>query len=195
MAYVSQTGQLPPQRRGFRMAPRRILLATIGHTRRHCTTIGHTRRRWARCSGTVAQRTHVFQNIMIHRRAPPAQTAHSSQSPSDIYCLLEFEPQRTWAKGQYILFIGIYIVNMLCDCVTRGCGDHSPLTTAAILEWRRRSACVNWNSWQWVQRAPGVACSAVPHGSAGLAESSSDIFQRWRHALAVERVELLAQIL
>ena len=43
----------------------------------------------------------------------------------------------------YILFI--YVVywnylNMLCDCVTRGCGDHSPLTTAAILEWRRRSA-------------------------------------------------------
>ena len=37
-----------------------------------------------------------------------------------IYCLLE--------------------LNMLCDCVTRGCGDHSPLTTAAILEWRRRSA-------------------------------------------------------
>jgi hypothetical protein len=29
---------------------------------------------------------------------------------------------------------------MLCDCVTRGCGDHSPLTTAATLEWRRRSA-------------------------------------------------------
>jgi len=24
---------------------------------------------------------------------------------------------------------------MLCDCVTRGCGDHSPLTTAAILEF------------------------------------------------------------
>jgi len=24
-------------------------------------------------------------------------------------------------------------LNMLCDCVTRGCGDHSPLTTAAIL--------------------------------------------------------------
>jgi len=31
-------------------------------------------------------------------------------------------------------------LNMLCDCVTRGCGDHSPLTTAAILEWRRRSS-------------------------------------------------------
>jgi hypothetical protein len=30
-----------------------------------------------------------------------------------IYCLLEF--------------------NMLCDCVTRGCGDHSPLTTDTIL--------------------------------------------------------------
>jgi len=29
---------------------------------------------------------------------------------------------------------------MLCDCVTRGCGEHSPLTTAAILEWRRRIA-------------------------------------------------------
>jgi len=28
---------------------------------------------------------------------------------------------------------------MLCDCVTRGCGDHSPLMTAAILEWRRSS--------------------------------------------------------
>jgi hypothetical protein len=25
-------------------------------------------------------------------------------------------------------------LNMLCDCVTRGCGDHSPLTTAAIEE-------------------------------------------------------------
>jgi len=28
----------------------------------------------------------------------------------------------------------------LWDSVTRGYGDHSPLTTAAILEWRRRSA-------------------------------------------------------
>jgi len=31
---------------------------------------------------------------------------------------------------------------MLCDCVTRGCGDHSPLTTAAILEWRRKSVYI-----------------------------------------------------
>ena len=37
-----------------------------------------------------------------------------------IYCLLE--------------------LNMLWECVTRGYGDHSPLTTAAIVEWRRRSA-------------------------------------------------------
>jgi hypothetical protein len=34
-------------------------------------------------------------------------------------------------SGQY----GLLELNMLCDCVTRGCGDHSPLTTAAILEW------------------------------------------------------------
>jgi len=39
--------------------------------------------------------------------------------------------------GVYISFIGIHT---LCDSVTRGYGDHSPLTTAAILEWRRRSA-------------------------------------------------------
>jgi hypothetical protein len=36
----------------------------------------------------------------------------NSGSKGNIYCLLE--------------------LNMLCDCVTRGCGDHSPLTTAAI---------------------------------------------------------------
>jgi len=36
-----------------------------------------------------------------------------------IYCLLELD--------------------MLCDCVKRGGGDHSPLTTASILRWRRRS--------------------------------------------------------
>jgi len=40
--------------------------------------------------------------------------------------------RRAWPGYTYILFIGF--------CVTRGCGDHSPLTTAAILEWRRRSA-------------------------------------------------------
>ena len=35
-------------------------------------------------------------------------------------------------------FVNIYCLlelNMLCDCVTRGCGDHSPLTTAAILQF------------------------------------------------------------
>ncbi len=38
----------------------------------------------------------------------------------DIYCLLE--------------------LNMLCVCVTRGYGDHSRLTTAAIVERQKRSA-------------------------------------------------------
>jgi len=62
------------------------------------------------------------------RRLRPHASAHSSKLQTrvraenrvGIYCLLE--------------------LNMLCDCVTRGCGNHSPLTTAAILEWRRRSA-------------------------------------------------------
>jgi len=39
--------------------------------------------------------------------------------------------------GVFILFF--FGIPMLCDCVTRGYGDPSPLTTAAILEWRRRS--------------------------------------------------------
>jgi len=33
---------------------------------------------------------------------------------------------------------------MLCVCVTRSCGDHSSLTTAAILEWRSFPADA-WN--------------------------------------------------
>ena len=67
-----------------------------------------------------------------------------------IYCLLE--------------------LNMLCDCVTRGCGDHSPLTTAAILEWRRRSA---WGGAAAARRGlrglgpdrPGIAGRCSPVGS------------------------------
>ena len=69
---------------------------------------------------------------------------------SNIYCLLE--------------------LNMLCDCVTRGCGDHSPLTTAAILEWRRRSA---WGGAAAARRGlrglgpdrPGIAGRCSPVGS------------------------------
>jgi hypothetical protein len=34
-------------------------------------------------------------------------------------------------------------LNMLCDCVTRGCCDHSPLTTASILGWRKKKGEVN----------------------------------------------------
>jgi len=47
---------------------------------------------------------------------------------------------------------------MLCDCVTRGCGDHFPLTIAAILEWRRRSA---WGRAVAARRWPGEEESQV----------------------------------
>jgi len=50
---------------------------------------------------------------------------------TDIYCFLELN---------MLCIYCLLELNMLCDCVTRDCGDHSPLTTAAILEWRRRSA-------------------------------------------------------
>jgi len=36
----------------------------------------------------------------------------------------------------FIMLMNIHCLlelNMLCKCVTRGCGDHSPLTTASIL--------------------------------------------------------------
>jgi len=76
--------------------------------------------------------------------------------------------------GAYFLcLLGIYCLlelNMLCDCVTRGCGDHSPLTTAAILEWRRRSA---WGGAAAARRGlrglgpdrPGIAGRCSPVGS------------------------------
>ena len=53
-------------------------------------------------------------------------------------------------------------LNMLCDCVTRGCGDHSPLTIAAILEWRSEGEViiVYWNSSQ--------APAALGRGSGGI---------------------------
>ena len=44
---------------------------------------------------------------------------------------------RSWDRRQIYRLLEL---NMLYDCVTRGCGDHPPLTTAAILEWRRRSS-------------------------------------------------------
>jgi hypothetical protein len=76
----------------------------------------------------------------------------SEQTLDKVRLVVAHEWRRNYKR--YILFIGICMLfererkniycllelNMLCDCVTRGCGDHSPLTTAAILEWRRRSA-------------------------------------------------------
>ena len=64
-------------------------------------------------------------------------------SKSLVYCLLE--------------------LNMLCDCVTRGCGDHSPLTSAAILEWRRRRA---WGGAAAARRGQRGGVQVRP-GSAG----------------------------
>jgi len=48
------------------------------------------------------------------------------------------------------------------SCVTRGCGDHSPLMTAAILEWRRRSA------WGWCRCCAEVRDASEPMGGHGV---------------------------
>jgi hypothetical protein len=58
------------------------------------------------------------------------------------HALWKFQGAPTHLLLGPVTAIRVYLLelHMLCDCVTRGCGDHSPLTTAAILEWRRRSA-------------------------------------------------------
>jgi hypothetical protein len=51
-----------------------------------------------------------------------------------------------WNSYIYILFIGI---RTLLLSVTRGYSDHSPFTTAAILEWRSTlvRAVLSWPAW------------------------------------------------
>ena len=71
-------------------------------------------------------------------------------------------------------------LNMPCDCVTRGCGDHSPLTTAAILEWRRRS------TWGGAAAARRGQRGLVP-GRPGSAGRCSPVGSAWGELRAVDK--------
>jgi hypothetical protein len=65
----------------------------------------------------------------------PSQVCRASVTPCDTSKSCSCRPARS-SQIVYILFIGI---RTLWRSVTPGYGDHSPLTTAAILEWRLRS--------------------------------------------------------
>ena len=69
---------------------------------------------------------------------------------------LAFENDRTNAREALVCFIVMagYIyclleLNMLCDCVTRGCGDHSPL-----------DGWIVWPATSWDAAAPNVCATA-----------------------------------